>query len=68
MSMAGMEAVRAVVPSIAELARGLGITRGAVSQWKRVPAERVGQVSQLTGISPNILRPDLFPFVDEAPQ
>lgn len=68
MTVTGMEAVREVMPSIAALARGLGITRGAVAQWNRVPAERVGQVSMLTGLSHSVLRPDLFPDVDEVAQ
>ncbi len=60
MANTGMDAVKEVVPSIAALARGLGITRGAVAQWERVPAERVVQVSKLTGLSCSVLRPDLF--------
>lgn len=56
----GMEAVKAAVSSMASLARELDITRGAVSQWERVPAERVGDVSRITGLSPDVIRPDLF--------
>jgi len=43
------------------LATALGISPPAVYQWDRVPAERVGKVSALTGIPPQVLRPDLFP-------
>jgi hypothetical protein len=43
------------------LAITLGIRSPAVSQWERVPAERVGKVSAITGIPPHELRPDLFP-------
>lgn len=68
MSLTGVDAVRQVVPSVAELARGLGITRGAVAQWRQIPANRVGQVSKLTGIPPCILRPDIFPKVEEVAQ
>jgi DNA-binding transcriptional regulator YdaS (Cro superfamily) len=46
--------------SLARLAREIGVTRGAVAQWKRVPAERLGQVSKVTGIPMKQLRPDLF--------
>jgi DNA-binding transcriptional regulator YdaS (Cro superfamily) len=42
------------------LAGALGISPGAVSQWDRVPAERVAEVEQVTGIPRRQLRPDLF--------
>lgn len=42
------------------LAKSLGITPGAVSQWVRVPAERVVEVERATGIPREELRPDLF--------
>jgi len=42
------------------LARDLGITHGAISQWGNVPAERVLEVERLTGISRHTLRPDIF--------
>ena len=58
--LTGMDAVRDRMP-LARLAREIGITRGAVAQWDRVPAERVGEVSRVTGIPVDALRPDLFP-------
>lgn len=57
--LTGMEAVRDRMP-LARLAREIGITRGAVAQWEKVPAERMGDVSRVTGISMDVLRPDLF--------
>ena len=42
------------------LAKELGITPGALSQWKRVPSERVLGVERLTGISRHELRADLY--------
>lgn len=45
---------------LARLAREIGITRGAVAQWDKVPAERMVDVSRVTGISIETLRPDLF--------
>ena len=42
------------------LARSLGITHGAVNQWRRVPAERVVAVERITGIAREKLRPDLY--------
>lgn len=56
----GMDAVREKVRSMAALARDLGVTRGAVAQWDRVPAERIADVSRLTGIPFHVLRPDMF--------
>jgi DNA-binding transcriptional regulator YdaS (Cro superfamily) len=45
----------------AALAKALGgITSQAVSQWKKVPAERVLDVERITGISRRDLRPDVF--------
>jgi DNA-binding transcriptional regulator YdaS (Cro superfamily) len=42
------------------LARALGITHGAISQWRRIPAERVIDVERVTGIPREKLRPDLY--------
>ncbi|MGO4439613.1 transcriptional regulator [Rhizobium sp. RAF56] len=44
-----------------ELARRLGISIQAVSQWKKVPGERVLAVERATGVSRSSLRPDLYP-------
>lgn len=44
----------------AALAESLGISPPAISQWERIPAERVGQVSRVTGMSPAEIRPDIF--------
>ncbi len=44
-----------------KVADALGITQGAVSQWRRVPAGRVLDVERVTGISRHVLRPDLYP-------
>lgn len=42
------------------LARALNITPSAVLQWDKIPAERMGEVSRLTGLRPDELRPDIF--------
>lgn len=44
-----------------KLAEGLGVTRSAVSQWQRIPAERVLDVERITGVPRHELRPDLYP-------
>jgi TorA maturation chaperone TorD len=53
------EAIR-VIGSVSELARQLGISQPSVSNWTRVPAERVTSVESLTGVNRVVLRPDLF--------
>jgi len=45
------------------LARLLGVSRAAVSQWKRVPVNRITAVERVTGIPRHLLRPDLSPVV-----
>ena len=42
------------------LAKELGITKGAVSQWTVIPITRVADIEQITGISRHDLRPDIF--------
>jgi TorA maturation chaperone TorD len=53
------EAIRAV-GGVTELARRIGISQPSVSNWTRVPAERVLQVENASGIARTILRPDLY--------
>ena len=43
------------------MADALGLTTQGVYKWKRVPAEHVFKVSELTGFHPTELRPDLYP-------
>lgn len=44
------------------LASQLGnLSSQAVSQWRRIPAERVLDVERVTGIPRHELRPDLYP-------
>jgi TorA maturation chaperone TorD len=53
------EALRAV-GGVSELARKIGISQPSISNWTRVPADRVRAVEAATGISRAILRPDLY--------
>lgn len=42
------------------LSQKLGLSRAAVSGWKKVPAERVLAVEKITGIPRDKIRPDLY--------
>jgi TorA maturation chaperone TorD len=53
------EAIRAA-GGVGALARKLGISQPSVSNWRRVPAERVILVEDITGIDRAVLRPDLY--------
>src|SRR6266446_10530976 len=53
------EAIR-VAGGIGALARKIGISQPSVSNWSRVPTERVLSVEAATGVSRAILRPDLY--------
>jgi TorA maturation chaperone TorD len=61
------EAVRAA-GGVSELARQIGISQPSVSNWTRVPAERVVAVEAATGVDRKILRPDLYgePLISSA--
>jgi TorA maturation chaperone TorD len=53
------EAIR-TAGGVSELARRLGISQPSVSNWERIPADRVGAVATATGLDRATLRPDLF--------
>lgn len=63
----GKDAVRERIKSWSQLARDIGVQRSAVSNWKRVPAERLGQVAALTGLPHEVIRPDLFERIGPIP-
>lgn len=54
------EAIKAV-GGVGALARALGISQPSVSNWSRVPPERVLEVEKVSGIGRQRLRPDLYP-------
>jgi TorA maturation chaperone TorD len=54
-----VEAIQAA-GGVSELARRLGISQPSVSNWDKVPAERVLAVEAATGIARVRLRPDLY--------
>jgi TorA maturation chaperone TorD len=53
------QAIRAA-GGVGALARKIGISQPSLSNWSRVPAERVLSVEGLTGIDRAVLRPDLY--------
>src|ERR1700730_14011401 len=53
------EAIRAA-GGVRALARKIGISQPSISNWPRVPAERILSVEAATGVDRAILRPDLF--------
>jgi molybdopterin-guanine dinucleotide biosynthesis protein MobB len=53
------EAIRAA-GGVGELARKVGISQPCISNWNRVPAERVVAVEAATGVNRALLRPDLY--------
>jgi len=64
----GLDKAIAAAGGVGALARKIGIAQPSVSNWSRVPAERVLTVEAVTGVSRAELRPDLFgerPALDE---
>ena len=62
----GLEQAIKAVGGISALARGLGVAQPSVSNWTRVPAERVLAVETLTAVPRTVLRPDLYPASQDA--
>jgi TorA maturation chaperone TorD len=62
----GLQRAIEAAGGIGALARKLGLAQPSVSQWARIPAERVPAVEAVTGIARSELRPDLF-AADGAP-
>jgi TorA maturation chaperone TorD len=56
----GLQQAIEAAGGIGALARGLGISQPSVSNWTKVPADRVIAVETLTGIPRADLRPDLY--------
>ena len=63
-----LKAVFEKVGTATDLARLLGVTSSAVSQWRRIPIERAAQVERITGIPRQQLRPDIFGTSADVPR
>ena len=59
----GLEQAIRAAGGVGALARKVGISQPSVSNWGRVPAERVILVEGVTGINRAVLRPDLYGVV-----
>jgi TorA maturation chaperone TorD len=57
----GLQRAIEAAGGVGALARLLGIAQPSVSNWQRVPAERVLSVEAATGVSRETLRADLYP-------
>jgi Bacterial toxin YdaS len=55
-----LKAVIKAAGGIRPLARELGMSPQALSEWKRIPAHRIRQVEAVTKIPREKLRPDLY--------
>jgi len=56
----GLDVAIRVAGGVGALARKIGISQPSVSNWARIPAERVLSVEAATGVSRAVLRPDLY--------
>ena len=56
----GLSAAIRAAGGVSELARQLSIAQPSVSNWTRIPAERVVAVEAATGVDRAVLRPDLY--------
>ena len=56
----GLNAAIQAVGGVSELARRIGISQPSVSNWDKVPAERVLAVEAASGVERVCLRPDLY--------
>jgi TorA maturation chaperone TorD len=57
---AGLEEAIRAAGGVGALAQKIGISQPSVSNWSRVPAERVVAVESVTGVTRTVLRPDLY--------
>lgn len=56
-----LELAKRAAGGTAKLAEAIGVTSQAISQWRRIPVERVLDVEAATGVPRSTLRPDIYP-------
>ncbi|MPZ39158.1 MAG: molecular chaperone [Rhizobiales bacterium] len=56
----GLDEAIGAAGGVGALARKIGISQPSVSNWSRIPAERVVAVEEATGVDRSVLRPDLY--------
>lgn len=61
-----LERAKERVGGQAALAKLIGVTAQAISQWVEVPPLRVLEVERVSGVSRSELRPDLYPVEEGA--
>jgi DNA-binding transcriptional regulator YdaS (Cro superfamily) len=52
---------------VVRLSLMLGLSRGAVSQWREIPVRHLANVERITGIPRSELRPDIFGPLEVVP-
>jgi len=57
---AGVDAAVKGAGSLRKLAAVLGIQHSAILKWRAVPAHRIVEIEQKTGVPREILRPELY--------
>jgi pyruvate kinase len=63
-----LEALLARRGAVTQIAQALGISTAAVSQWKRVPEERVAEVATALGVAPEAVRGSPEPAAPPQPR
>lgn len=63
-----LEALLAQRGAVTRIATALGISTAAVSQWKRVPDDRVAEVARALGVPPAVVRPDAPAALPDVPR
>lgn len=63
-----LEALLTQRGAVTRIATALGISTAAVSQWKRVPDDRVAEVARALGVPPTTIRSDVPEVLPESPR